>query len=377
MKIVGFSALVAVSLMTTNCTFESLSQIKENWTETSFPQFPDSNDPKFLVPNSVREFNRLPLSARLDEEKIPWSESYFPNVFGGVARRWQNPGTSPWEYVSPTKQELQNMSEAEIRKLSPVEKLDIYLGRYDYPLLKQERNRVHPNDPLWAGLCNGWTAVSLALKEPNAVIVRNKDGISIPFGSTDIKALYMLNQDLALIRKNNAATFIGVSCSISKFEAGFKNDKNCTDINAGAFHIALTNLVGLQKRGFIIDLERDKEVWNQPVFGYISTVKTSQSTSTGSRLVIATIIDYVSESGNNFYPVKETPNQREKTANYEYSVDLNTQGQIIGGDWISEERPDFAWHEPLANLEPEFKGINEVYDASLGPNHIESPLTGK
>lgn len=180
--------------MTTNCTVESLSQTKENWKETSFPQFPDSNDPKFLAPNSVREFNRLPLSARLDEEKIPWSESYFPNVFGGVARRWQSPGISPWEYASPTKQELKNMSKSEIRKLSPVEKLDIYLGHYDYPLLKQERSRVRPTDPAWVGLCNGWTAVSLALKEPNAVIMRNKDGISIPFGSTDIKALYMLNR---------------------------------------------------------------------------------------------------------------------------------------------------------------------------------------
>lgn len=377
MKLVGVSLLAVVSLMTTNCTFENLSETKENWNETSFPQEVDPNDPKFLVPNAVREFSRLPLSSKLDEEHVPWSESYFPNVFGGVARRWQQPEANPWEYASPTKQELTSMSESEIRKLSPVEKLDIYLSRYNYPLLREERNRVKTTDPLWAGLCNGWTAVSLALAEPNAVIVRNKDGISIPFGSSDIKAIYMLNQDLALIRKHNAASFIGVSCSLSKFDKNFKEDKNCTDINSGAFHIALTNLLGLQKKGFVIDLERDYQVWNQPVFGYVSTIKSKQSTPTGSKITIATVIDYVSESGNNFYPVKDTPNQRLKTESYEYTVDLNTEGLIVGGDWISDVRPDFAWFEPLAKLEPEFQGIDEVYDASLGPNHIESPLTGR
>ena len=28
---------------------------------------------------------------------------------------------------------------------------------------------------------------------------------------------------------------------------------------------------------------------------------------------------------------------------YDYKLELNSKGEIIGGDWISEGRPDFIW----------------------------------
>jgi hypothetical protein len=39
----------------------------------------------------------------------------------------------------------------------------------------------------------------------------------------------------------------------------------CADTNPGSFHIAVSNLLGIQKVSFIEDRTFDYEVWTQPV----------------------------------------------------------------------------------------------------------------
>ena len=51
-------------------------------------------------------------------------------------------------------------------------------------------------------------------------------------------------------------------------ELGIPESDACSDTNAGAFHTAISNLVGIRKTSLVEDRAYDYEVWNQPVRGY-------------------------------------------------------------------------------------------------------------
>lgn len=38
-----------------------------------------------------------------------------------------------------------------------------------------------------------------------------------------------------------------------------------------------------------------------------------------------------------------TPHQEFRYRDYEYFLELNASGNIIGGEWITSTRPDFMW----------------------------------
>ncbi len=42
-------------------------------------------------------------------------------------------------------------------------------------------------------------------------------------------------------------------------------------------------------------------------------------------------------------PVTLTPHQKFLVRNYEYYVELNAAGNVVGGEWITQTRPDFMW----------------------------------
>ncbi len=50
------------------------------------------------------------------------------------------------------------MSLDDLKILSPAEKYDIYVGRYDYPTVQSEWKRTNPEDAHWEGLCHGCTS---------------------------------------------------------------------------------------------------------------------------------------------------------------------------------------------------------------------------
>ena len=49
---------------------------------------------------------------------------------------------------------------------------------------------------------------------------------------------------------------------------GKLNRNECKDTNAGAFHIVIANQIAHMDEGFIVDVTRDAEVWNQAVQGF-------------------------------------------------------------------------------------------------------------
>lgn len=64
-------------------------------------------------------------------------------------------------------------------------------------------------------------------------------------------------------------------------------------------------------------------------------------------------------------PVTGTPSQSFSDRSYEYVLELDSFGNIVGGEWISETRPDMIW---MKGRDPQFRngkfplaGLNAIY----------------
>jgi hypothetical protein len=60
-----------------------------------------------------------------------------------------------------------------------------------------------------------------------------------------------------------------------------------------------------------------------------------------------------------------TPSQAHEHRDYEYILELDVNGNIIGGEWITETRPDMMWtkEKDVRFNDSKFplSGLNEIY----------------
>ena len=158
-------------------------------------------------------------------------------------------------------------------------------------------------------------------------------------------------------------------------------------MNAGSLHIVLGNLIGLRNQSFVGEISRDIEVWNNAIYGYESqTVGTSAPTSksakgTVTRLQVKTTIHFADDDesrGPEKNPNVGTMNYKSDKLDYEYFLELNAQGQIIGGEWISFDRPDFLWTREAMPFDGDFKALGNIYrPAELPANPVPGQATEK
>jgi hypothetical protein len=342
------------------------SSLKERWNS--------ANDPVRMLPDDYEyKFASLPVDGQLDVE--PWADTYWPSSRGGLAYRWMD-HEEGHSYAAVTPSKAQTLTPAEIAKLSPAEKFDIFVGDENMSLLENEKNRTNPSDGAWFGICHGWAPASMAFKEPKAIFLKGPSGIEIPFGSTDIKGLLSLySADYA----NVSSKFLASRCNkdLSR-DPTAANDPECRDVNAGAFHLVLTNLIGRKKEGFVADVTRDLEVWNQPVSGFKSRViKESIGRSPGAALLTVKEIEIETEMhyGREIHQQWESSGSSMATKRYHYRVELNLMGEIIGGEWMDEDRPDFLWQNSVPSFvatsrggysnEIQWQHLEQIYNASI------------
>jgi hypothetical protein len=360
------------------------------------------NNPNFFnaVANSPMrmDFDSLPLVGKLKDDRLAWSETFWPANLGGVAFRWNSATPQPFTFKLKTKEELLRMSEAELSELSPAELYDISQGNYNYPLTKKVLKANKPDDLWWEGICHGWALAAAHYPEPAAVLITNKDGIKVPFGSSDVKGLLALHD-----AHNSKGTYarVGERCGengkvdgeafpedgvVPQITQRQANKAECADVNAGAFHIIITNMIGINSQSFVADVDRYNDVWNQPIFGYkteivgnvalsaqdirngvAQKIQVKNDMSYGDELEFYSkeledegIIEFVSK-----LPVTGTPHQLYSTRNYEYVLELDARGSIIGGTWISETRPDMIWmkkkDQRFMNGKYNLEGLNRIY----------------
>lgn len=245
-------------------SFSALSQsqlrIYEEWKGFS--------DPDIMSSGFTHKLSLLPLEGMIDIGPKAWSSTYWPSAKGGINSRWNSEEQEGFRYKSPSQEVVKKMSREELMSLSPTEKYDLFTGQYSYPLRREAEGTASRHARDWAGICHGWAPAALHHNEPTPKDMVNPDGINIPFGSADIKAL--LSYYYAFHFDADSTQQVGLRCF---FGAWIGAGRGCNeDLNAGAFHIIISNKLGIQREGFLADIDRYKEVWNQPVVGFKTIV---------------------------------------------------------------------------------------------------------
>lgn len=343
-------------------------------------RFEAGNSPVFFKnisgTNLISDYNQLPKSGSQLDNRYGWSETYWPSNKGGIAYRWSHPDPQPFRYKLHTRAELLQMNFQQLSQLSPAEMYDITMGDYNYTLTKKTLSRFTSRDLWWEGICHGWAQAATNYPEPAAVIVTNPDGIKVPFGSSDVKGLLAMHE---AYNYGGKFSFTGRRCKVNGKVQGegderdanpnppspeLANTPDCKDVNAGAFHLVLTNMIGIHGRGFVADIDRFNDVWNQPVTDYQTSVVGEEAVSEFDRaqgvarkVRVSTKFTYGEElkfytpeiaatGARNFVskkPVTGTPHQEFRHKQYEYILELDATGKVIGGEWLTETRPDFLW----------------------------------
>ncbi len=312
----------------------------------------DANDPGRVFSSYEAGIDNLPTSGTIRDAL--WSDTYWPSHFGGAAWRWQvsqTPGThadaDPHVYQVYPAWQISELSDEQLALLSPAEKYDIATGRFDYPTVRREVARTSPNDSKWHGLCHAVAAVTSRFSEPQNtnVVVTLPDGNqhNLMFYSSDIKALLALSADRAVSQTSHG---IGQNCQSSDM-----NSAACWDTNPGSFYIALANMVGLLKMPILMDVDPGPEVWNAVVKSYSARLTDQDGIS--ARAAPGTArevrVDMTLQHTLGARPARGPVGAQFKTQVYAFTLEIDRRGNIIGGEWITKNRPDSLW-KPEDNL---------------------------
>lgn len=321
--------------------------------------WPQQSSPSIMGKDFVKKMSELPTVGMATGGRKYWSSDYWAFNKGGINYRWNADSPNGFNLTSPDQFEASNMSLKKLETLAPSEKFDLFVGKYHYPLKQHVAKRASPQRRNWEGICNGWAAANLNHQEPTPKLMINPDGLKIPFGSSDIKAL--LSYYYAYFYRPNSTHQVGRRCNGQNY---------ChNDLNAGAFHIILSNKLGLKGKSFIADIDNGREVWNQVAFSYRTEMingslppLSTSAQGTIKRMRIKTIMRVVFNIvENKWETVIGTPYQTYRDEEYEYDLEINSKGFIIGGEWISKKRPDFLWEvSPAIRFDGIFSRLNEL-----------------
>jgi hypothetical protein len=354
-------------------------------------QINQANDPDSLLLNS-QQINFLTLANQnLMKGSVleqPWSSDYWPTYKGGLANRYTTFGNlRNWLSYKSIFNKLIGVNfrdEVAPEDRSPAEKYDLLMGDENFNFskwwVKNSINAENRNGAVetWEGICHGWAPAAYLLPRPKKTLTfQLQDGTSLKFFPDDLKGL----ADALYANNKTRAVFVGTRCNVRTpqlDEAGRIVASNCWDINPGAFHTVMLNRVGADKQSLVMDATYDYEVWNQPVVSYQiayfnpqtgywantpqeASVNVSQfsndrfkkyrSSQAVTVVGVQMAVTYTVETAPNHYPTDSTHYDVLRTAEYLYDLELDRQGNIVGGEWYQNSHPDFLW-SPAAGAQP-------------------------
>jgi len=245
----------------------------------------------------------------------------------------------------------------------------------------------------WWGLCHAWTPAAIIEPEPEKEVTVN----GVTFTVSDIKALLITMYD------NNSALMIGGRCNEKEIErheeSGEIKQTECKDTNAGTFHVVIVNMLGIMKRAFAEDRTANYQVWNQPVYKYAISDQREVSEEEA--------MEKLGHSGEKYKDVFDSPNAErwvyvDMTTSYvreawnttegplvpriedftghdryEYILELDSDGNIVGGEWLPDyidHHPDFLWlpiRQRSGNPHVSFAKVKELLDLSTKSDEPE------
>ncbi|KAF4315056.1 hypothetical protein BBO99_00009645 [Phytophthora kernoviae] len=215
--------------------------------------------------------------------------------------------------------------------------------------------------PTWFGICHAWSPAAILEQEPQCGVTKN----GVTFHVFDIKALLTYVYDGASIKTVfTGARFNGPDSPASIDQYGRYTNAARRDLSAGFFHIAIANIMGKQKKSFVVDVTAGAEVWNQPVRSYkvkqMDLVNTRFASTKyfgtptypfNDKMVrlayVKTTFSWIVESYEDG-PLVSTGDidQYTTSRDYEYLLELDANNKIIGGEWVGNSKtdhPDFLW----------------------------------
>lgn len=365
--------IFALALLTTNLYSQPCGTLASNF-DNDLCWFKNFVRPQLGIPNETATLYQThshgKSSHTLTNEKAPWGGNYFAWTSGGLSTRW---GAFSQEPKYPISNQLDynrvtTMTTDQIARLSPSEKLDIYLGYKDFRITKHELKNRGPetnNIQSWEGFCNGVRAAGALTPEPiKTIIVKSPDGKDVKFFPADLKILI-------------GATYF----YLDNLGYGQVGSNNSIAPNAGVFDIALRLLVGDKEKVFFFDNNQSDQIWNHSVIGYSRTVTedirparqgetfpNSASKAVSYKLTLYHMGETTLEDMNS--PTKPrisnlSPCCVEQEV-YTYTLYLDADNKIVEGRWHNNLYPDAVW---FANG----KGDDQNHSPSLGID----PNTGK
>lgn len=332
-----------------------------------------------LIRNLEQLSQVAPNQTRLDVQ--PWSDTYWPLYSGALAWRYADKElrANNWQAYfdfNHLQKPLEYYQGQDRDDLSPAEKYDLLVGDENFTLTQRSwdsgkryyESRGHVER--WMGLCHGWAPAAYMLPRPKQLlVVPDANGELLTFYPSDIKALGTLLWSEAPFNSR----FIGGRCNIKdpmRDENGRVIDPSCADTNPASWHLSILNQLGISKRSLIMDATYDYQVWNQPVVGYKVTYFNPETNQTASQPPAVTIdlLDYRKDRFSNYrssnaqsvvgvqmvvsYMVETSPNHRGSDSprfdgitnvTYYYDLELDQNGNAIGGEWYQNRHPDFLW----------------------------------
>ena len=119
-----------------------------------------------------------------------------------------------------------------------------------------------------------------------------------------------------------------------------------------------------------LSITRDQEVWNQAIQSYSSEILevydgASEGTAPGTvkEVLMKTKVYYITEVPHNW--AREFSDDSLELAEYTYWLELDRNGNIVGGSWESFERPDFIWKQDITPFTGFFQDFEAIYNKSI------------
>lgn len=270
-----------------------------------------------------------------------WSGDWLPYSRGGAAKR-----TSPFE-------------------ASALEKYDMVTNSQGLATSWEWQQVRRYGGYAWAGHCNGLAAAGSMTKSP----VRGVYYRGVYFSPEDIRTLLVELWQ-------GGGSMVGGRCdrrNVATDAAGRFVAEECRDLNAGTFHINLTNFLGRFQTSLIFDITALEQVWNYPATNFQVVYSQALSASDANRYIGSWGDHYQFNSsavGFTYYKTQVSLASGH-VKEYQYVVETDAQGLVIGGEWVGQskyEHPDFMWRHTTPrpdNPHIDANIINEIHAQSL------------
>ncbi len=398
--IIGFISILSAQA---SLSIEQMELVRKNCRQEIIESSPRVTNKSGIKENDKAEFlvedqSKMIKNIKVMEEKkltssklqvAPWSDSYWPIYLGALGNRYNDPDYNfdewkdAFDYVSK-KPASKLIANKQLDILSPSEKYDFLFHLKTGGLTQSNWNEgksffdENGTVETWMGLCHGWSAASIMMPEPKMTVSVQTEPGMLSFYPSDVKALATL-----LWAKGEFNTrFVGGRCNQKNPSTDPMHrpiDQDCLDNNPGTWHMAIVNQIGLFKRSFVMDATYDYEVWNQPVTGYAIKYFNPITKEDVASLdeAIVTRAEFKKDSRSKVramtsthivgvkmvvkYVVENAPSSEEnqptslRSVQYEYDLELDKDLNIVGGEWYSDNHPDFLW-VPEKDAYPETMG---------------------